>query len=64
LGESADETAGKTVTTITVTAIIEPQNDEGIVVDIIDVLVSNAALTHTMVPSRLFKKTVQQGRSE
>jgi hypothetical protein len=30
----------------------------------IDVVVSSAMLNHATAPSRLFKKTVQQGRSE
>ena len=51
-------------TIITITEISELQNDQSIVADMIDVLVSNAALNLAMVPSRLFKKTVQQGRSE
>jgi hypothetical protein len=52
------------VTTITITAINVLLNDQDIEVDMIDVRMSTAALSNTMVPSRLFKKTVQQGRSE
>jgi hypothetical protein len=52
------------VTTITITAINVLLNDQDIEVDMIDVRMSTAALSNTMTPCRLFKKTVQQGRSE
>jgi hypothetical protein len=45
-------------------AISELQNDQSIVVDMIDPLVSNAALNHTMVPSRLFKKAVSKATAD
>ena len=54
----------RNATISTVMAISEFQNEQGIEVDMIDTLVGSTELNHTMVPSRLFKKTVQQGRSE
>jgi hypothetical protein len=44
--------------------ISELRNDQGIAVDMIDTLVGGIAVNHIMGPSRLFKKTVQQDRSE
>jgi hypothetical protein len=44
--------------------IRELLNDQGIAVDRIDTLVGGIAVNHIMGSSRLFKKTVQQGRSE
>jgi hypothetical protein len=52
------------MTIITVTAINVLLNNQDIEVDMIDVRMSTAALSKTMPPCRLFKKTVQQGRSE
>jgi hypothetical protein len=45
-------------------AISELQDIQGIAVNMIDTLSNNAALNHRLMPFRLFKKPVQQGRSE
>jgi hypothetical protein len=42
----------------------ELRNNQGIAVDMIDTLMGGIAVNHIMGPFRLFKKTVQQGRSE
>ena len=64
LGESACETAGKTVTTITITTICELQNDQSIVVDMVDVFLSKAAPNRHSFTRRMLKMKSQQGRRE